>query len=167
MYLIYSVFIYSFCKTLRVLALFNYKVKKWITVRKNWEDQLTSKLILDNNYCWFHCASAGEFEQAIPLINNLRSTMYDVRIAVSFFSTSGYDMYKESKLADLFFYFPLDTKKNAEKLIKILNPSFAIFIRNEIWFNVLTSLNKKNIPTFLVNANLQAKEKLFLPTISK
>ncbi|MBK6274645.1 MAG: hypothetical protein IPF58_08055 [Saprospirales bacterium] len=49
------------------------------------EDQLTSKLILDNNYCWFHCASAGEFEQAIPIINNLRCTMYDVRIAVSFF----------------------------------------------------------------------------------
>ncbi|MBK8351852.1 MAG: hypothetical protein IPL21_09155 [Saprospirales bacterium] len=113
------------------------------------------------NYCWIHCASAGEFEQAIPIIYNLRCTMYDVRIAVSFFSSSGFEMYKDSDLADLFFYFPLDSKKNAEKLVEILKPSFAIFIRNEIWLNVLTSLNKKNISTFLVNANLQQKRNYF------
>ena len=146
---------------MRFAGFFNQKAKNWCVVRKNWETDLQQKMDSGVNYCWIHCASAGEFEQAIPIINNLRCTMYDVRIAVSFFSSSGFEMYKNSDLADLFFYFPLDTKKNAEKLVEILKPSFAIFIRNEIWLNVLTSLNKKNIPTFLVNANLQQKRNYF------
>lgn len=146
---------------MRFAGFFNQKAKNWCVVRKNWETDLQQKMDSGVNYCWIHCASAGEFEQAIPIINNLRCTMYDVRIAVSFFSSSGFEMYKNSDLADLFFYFPLDTKKNSEKLVEILKPSFAIFIRNEIWLNVLTSLNKKNISTFLVNANLQQKRNYF------
>ena len=146
---------------MRFAGFFNQKAKNWCVVRKNWETDLQQKMDSGVNYCWIHCASAGEFEQAIPIINNLRCTMYDVRIAVSFFSSSGFEMYKDSDLADLFFYFPLDSKKNAEKLVEILKPSFAIFIRNEIWLNVLTSLNKKNISTFLVNANLQQKRNYF------
>ena len=161
MRLFYLFFIHFYDFLMRFAGFFNQKAKNWCVVRKNWETDLQQKMDSGVNYCWIHCASAGEFEQAIPIINNLRCTMYDVRIAVSFFSSSGFEMYKNSDLADLFFYFPLDTKKNAEKLVEILKPSFAIFIRNEIWLNVLTSLNKKNIPTFLVNANLQQKRNYF------
>ena len=161
MRLFYLFFIHFYDFLMRFAGFFNQKAKNWCVVRKNWETDLQQKMDSGVNYCWIHCASAGEFEQAIPIINNLRCTMYDVRIAVSFFSSSGFEMYKDSDLADLFFYFPLDTKKNAEKLVEILKPSFAIFIRNEIWLNVLTSLNKKNIPTFLVNANLQQKRNYF------
>ncbi len=161
MRLFYLFFIHFYDFLMRFAGFFNQKAKNWCVVRKNWETDLQQKMDSGVNYCWIHCASAGEFEQAIPIINNLRCTMYDVRIAVSFFSSSGFEMYKNSDLADLFFYFPLDTKKNAEKLVEILKPSFAIFIRNEIWLNVLTSLNKKNISTFLVNANLQQKRNYF------
>lgn len=161
MRLFYLFFIHFYDFLMRFAGFFNQKAKNWCVVRKNWETDLQQKMDSGVNYCWIHCASAGEFEQAIPIINNLRCTMYDVRIAVSFFSSSGFEMYKDSDLADLFFYFPLDTKKNAEKLVEILKPSFAIFIRNEIWLNVLTSLNKKNISTFLVNANLQQKRNYF------
>lgn len=161
MRLFYLFFIHFYGFLIRFAGFFNQKAKNWCVVRKNWETDLQQKMDSGVNYCWIHCASAGEFEQAIPIINNLRCTMYDVRIAVSFFSSSGFEMYKNSDLADLFFYFPLDTKKNSEKLVEILKPSFAIFIRNEIWLNVLTSLNKKNISTFLVNANLQQKRNYF------
>ena len=34
-----------------------------------------------------------------------------------------------------FFYLPLDTYANAEKLIKKLNIAFVIFIHNERWWN--------------------------------
>ena len=161
MRLFYLFFIHFYDFLMRFAGFFNQKAKNWCVVRENWKTDLQQKMDSGVNYCWIHCASAGEFEQAIPIINNLRCTMYDVRIAVSFFSSSGFEMYKDSDLADLFFYFPLDTKKNAEKLVEILKPSFAIFIRNEIWLNVLTSLNKKNISTFLVNANLQQKRNYF------
>ncbi len=142
-------------------SFFNKKAKKWRIGRNNWQIDLTKKINKNEKYCWFHCASAGEFEQAIPLIKDLRFKNSDSRIAVSFFSPSGMEMYKDSGLADLFFNFPLDTNRNAEKLIEILNPDFVIFIRNEIWWNSLISLKQKKIPIYLVNANLEQKRNFF------
>lgn len=144
-------------------SIFSQKAKNWCLVRRNWEVDLSQKIKPTVNYCWIHCASAGEFEQAIPLINRIKNqeSRVKTKIAVSFFSSSGFELYKDSNLADLFFYFPLDTKNNAKKLIEILQPTFVIFIRNEIWFNILSALKNKQIPTFLVNANLQQKRNFF------
>lgn len=127
--------------------------------RENWQVDLRKKIDRNENYCWIHCASAGEFEQAIPLIKRIKNNTTDnnPKIAVSFFSPSGFEMYKNSGFADVFFYFPLDTKTNAQKLIDILHPEFVIFIRNEIWLNTLNQLKKKNIPTFLANVNIEQK----------
>lgn len=164
MRLFYSFFIHFYGFLMRFAGFFNQKAKNWCIVRGNWETDLRQKMDSTVKYCWIHCASAGEFEQAIPLINRIKnqeSRIKTKKIAVSFFSSSGFDMYKDSKLADLFLYFPLDTKNNAEKLVEILNPSFVIFIRNEIWLNVLLELKSKQIPTFLVNANLQQKRSIF------
>lgn len=146
---------------MQFIGIFNQKTKNWCTVRQNWEIDLSQKIKPNVKHVWIHCASAGEFEQAIPIINNLRLTMNDSKICVSFFSSSGFDMYKDSDLADVFFYFPSDTKTNAEKLVKILQPNLVIFIRNEIWLNILSELEEKKIPTFLVNANLQHERNFF------
>jgi 3-deoxy-D-manno-octulosonic-acid transferase len=142
-------------------SFFNKKAEIWIKSRENWQRVLLKGIGKIEQYCWIHCASAGEFEQAIPLINKIKNRQPRIKIAVSFFSPSGFEMYKNSDFADLYFYFPMDTRRNAEKLVKILNPCFVIFIRNEIWWNVLSSLKEKNIPTYLVNANLKQKRNNF------
>lgn len=160
MYVCYSIFIRFYGLLMHMAAFFNEKAKRWVTGRKEWETSLAEKITKSDMYCWIHCASAGEFEQAIPLIQGIRNQKTRIRIAVSFFSPSGFEMYQGSGLADVFFYFPLDTGQNAENLIKILNPVFTIFIRNEIWWNTLTVLKEKNIPAYLVNANLNQKRNI-------
>ncbi len=160
MHVCYSIFIHFFYFVVHLNAIFNKKIKKWITGQKNWENNLVQDLTKSDDYCWIHCASAGEFEQAIPLIQGIRNQKTRIRIAVSFFSPSGFEMYQGSGLADIFFYIPFDTRQNAANLIKILNPVFSIFIRNEIWWNILTVLKEKNIPTYLVNANLNQKRNI-------
>jgi 3-deoxy-D-manno-octulosonic-acid transferase len=154
---IYQIFIRLYGLSIKIASFFNAKAHKLVLGRNNWERNLTNRIKKSEAYCWIHCASAGEFEQAIPLLKNLRVKNSGLRIAVSFFSPSGFEMYQDSKLADLFFYFPLDTKQNTAKLVEILNPEFVIFIRNEIWWNMLTILKEKNIPTYLVNANSDQK----------
>lgn len=151
----YSTFIRFYGIFLLFASFFNKKANEWVRGRKNWRKDLSEKVTDAGTYCWIHCASAGEFEQAIPLIRKIRDRKPDIRIAVSFFSPSGMEMYKNSKWADIFFYLPLDTASNAISLIELLKPQFAIFIRNEIWWNMLSTLNQKNIPTYLVNANLK------------
>ena len=164
----YSVFIHFYGFILHFASLFNKKAGKWCAARENLLPDLAKKINADDNYCWIHCASAGEFEQAIPLINRIKSQESGIKteknnlqIAVSFFSPSGFEMYKDSDEADLFFYFPLDTKQNATQLIEILKPQFVIFIRNEIWLNVLSELKSNSIPAFLVNVNLEQKRSFF------
>lgn len=161
MYVCYSIFIRFYGILMLLGSFFNKKAKKWVSGRKKWENSLTEKLTKSDLYCWIHCASAGEFEQAIPLIKGIRNQEPGIKTAVSFFSPSGFEMYQDSGLADVFFYIPLDTRQNAANLIKILNPSFAIFIRNEIWWNMLTVLKEKNIPAYLVNANSERHRNAF------
>jgi 3-deoxy-D-manno-octulosonic-acid transferase len=58
-----------------------------------------------------HCASAGEFEQGKPVIENLKKQFPDVKVVVSFFSPSGFGIGKKYKYADHVTYLPLDTSR--------------------------------------------------------
>ncbi|MCC6582214.1 MAG: 3-deoxy-D-manno-octulosonic acid transferase, partial [Chitinophagales bacterium] len=110
MHVCYSIFIHFFYFLVHLKAIFNKKNKKWITIQKKWRNYLVQDLTNFDDYCWIHCASAGEFEQAIPLIQTIRNQKSGIKIAVSFFSPSGFEMYQNSGLADVFFYIPLDTR---------------------------------------------------------
>lgn len=157
---LYSIIIYFYGILLFLARTFSKKARKWNTSRIGWYEYIAKKKTKNcERYGWIHCSSAGEFEQAIPIIQCLKNkdSKLKIKIAVSFFSSSGFEMYEKSNLADLFFYFPLDTKSNAQKVVEILQPTFAIFIRNEIWWNILNELKVNRIQTYLVNANLQQK----------
>lgn len=101
---------------------------------------------------WFHSASMGEFEQARPIIERLKSTHPEIQIIVTFFSPSGYDNRKNYEYADFISYLPLDFPEKVSNFLDIIKPDMAIFIRYEIWFNYLNQLKQRNIPTFLLNA---------------
>jgi 3-deoxy-D-manno-octulosonic-acid transferase len=147
----YNLFVRLYGLGIFAAAPFNRKAAAWISGRKEQKRFLRTSAVAPS-CIWIHCASAGEFEQALPLIEAIRQTDHSYSVAVSFFSPSGYALYRDSKFADFFFYLPLDTKKNARELIHALRPSAAIFIRNEIWLNLLKALKDKKIETFLVNA---------------
>lgn len=150
---IYSIFIALYGLVIRIISPFNKRAKAWQNGRKT--ASYTNILSLsDGKYIWIHCASAGEFEQAIPLIHSIKKSASANKIAVSFYSPSGYELYKNSLYADLFFYLPLDTYANAEKLIKKLNIAFVIFIHNERWWNLLHALHQHKIDIYLVNADI-------------
>ncbi len=107
---------------------------------------------------WFHAASVGEFEQAKPVIEFLKELQPEICIIVSFSSPSGYNSQKSYKFADALVYMPLDTKKNAKEFIELLQPDIAVFVRYEAWFNHLSVLKNRNIPTLLICATLSQKK---------
>ena len=109
---------------------------------------------------WFHAASLGEFEQARPIIEELKRDYKQYKILVTFFSPSGYEVRKNYNLADVVCYLPLDSKSNAKKFIDIVNPKLAIFIKYEFWPNLLNELKRKEISTILVSGILR-KDQLF------
>lgn len=110
---------------------------------------------------WFHSASMGEFEQAKSIIEAIKTENPNLQIVVSFFSPSGYNHQKDYEFLDAAFYLPIDTNKNAEELIELINPDAVVFIRYEIWHNFLRQIKNKNIPLFLVDATVPKRKKLF------
>ena len=155
-----------------ISSLFNEKIKKGLDARNDLFEKLrTAKNELDDSKItiWFHSSSMGEFEQAKPIIEGLRSKA-DVNIAVTFFSPSGYENSKNYKYADIVTYIPFDTKKNGREFQEILGPDVAIFMRYDIWPNIIMALHEKNIPSFLVDATLSSdslRQFLFLDAFHK
>lgn len=151
-------FIYNFIVRLYGVGIwlassFNPKAKEWIKGRKNVFEDIEQKAqaMGGGKKIWFHCASLGEFEQARPLIERIKKQESSIKIILSFFSPSGYNIRKNYSQADIVCYLPLDTEKNAERFLKILQPDYAVFIKYEFWYNYLRALHKKNIPIAFVS----------------
>ena len=157
----YNISIKAYGMALKLASNFNGKAKLWVDGRQNWEEKISSKITETDKVLWVHCSSLGEFEQGRPVIEALREKYPTHKIAVSFFSPSGYEIRKNYQGADVIFYLPLDTKSNAEKLIKVLHPELLILVKYEYWFNLITELNQKNIPTIVVSSIFRDSQNFF------
>lgn len=139
---------------------FTPKAKKWISGRKNWRKQLYNQPSLKGCY-WFHCASLGEFEQGRPLLERIKQEKPDRKIIITFFSPSGYEIRKNYEGADCILYLPLDTPRNAQNFIDLLQPDKAFFIKYEFWANYLFELKRQKIPVYNVSGLFRKEQRFF------
>ncbi len=135
-----------------IVSIFNDKAKLFRNGRKGWETRLREAIKKDDRVVWFHCASLGEFEQGRPVIEAFRVKYPDIKILLTFFSPSGYEIRKSYSGADYIFYLPLDTYWNSRKFIEIVNPIASIFVKYEFWYHYLNQLKKRGIPTYVISA---------------
>lgn len=161
MHTLYNLLIQIATFGLGVVALFNKKMKLFVDGRKDVLKVLRQKIPASHKTIWFHCASLGEFEQGVPIMEAIKKQKTDHKIVVSFFSPSGFEIKKNTKLADAVVYLPMDTPKNATKFIAAINPSIALFVKYEFWPNYLFELKKKKIPTFLISGVFRKKQIFF------
>ncbi|SMC74928.1 3-deoxy-D-manno-octulosonic acid transferase [Moheibacter sediminis] len=161
MNLIYNLFIWLYGLAVSIASSFNPKAKLWIDGRKNWKEKMKSQIKPGDKIIWVHCSSLGEFEQGRPVIEKAKTEFPNHKIAVSFFSPSGYEVRKNYKGADYIFYLPLDSKKNAKSLVKILHPEILILVKYEYWYNLLKRLQKKKIPIIVISAVIKEKNLFF------
>ena len=162
--LFYNLVIFLYWCVVHLVSLFNDKARKWVSGRKNIFSTIQKTLQeknINGNVVWFHCASLGEFEQGRPVIEGFKKANPNVKIVLTFFSPSGYEMRKNYEFADAVFYLPLDFKSNAQQFIKLINPKAAIFIKYEFWLNYIAELNDKNIPIYLISAVFRPEQHFF------
>lgn len=160
MNILYSLFLNFTQLILPVVGLFNPKVKRFIINRKKIFNEIDYKFQSSKNNIWFHAASLGEYELAVPLILELKKKK-NCKIILTFFSESGFKLRDRIKEVDQYLYLPIDTKSNAIKFIEKINPSISIIIKSEIWPNFLTQLKKKKIPTYLINGRFNDNDWYF------
>jgi 3-deoxy-D-manno-octulosonic-acid transferase len=107
-----------------------------------------------------HCASLGEFEQGLPVLEELRKQYPSHKILLSFFSPSGYQVRKNYPGVDHVFYLPMDSPSHASRFLNIVQPSLILFVKYEFWYFYLQEADQRNIPLLLVSGIFR-KDQLF------
>ncbi len=161
---IYEIALRLYALAITLASPFNTKAALWKQGRQNWQNSLKEHL---NNskqsqkVAWFHCASLGEFEQGRPVIELFREKNPNYKILLTFFSPSGYELKKNYEKADYVSYLPLDTKKNAQEFLNIVNPEVVVFVKYEFWKNILTELHQKGCKTYIISAIFRENQHFF------
>ena len=151
---------------LRVHGVFNTKSRQAAVGRNHWRRTLRQRLAAlpqGSRIVWFHAASLGEFEQGRPVLETLRRRMPEVRILLTFFSPSGYNVRKDYPGADIVTYLPFDTPSAARDFVRMVHPAAAVFIKYEFWGNFLQRIHREHIPLYLISARFDARQAFFKP----
>lgn len=144
--------------TFKVYSVFNSKVREGFAGRENLFVELNKSLrsLGSGKRILIHSSSLGEFQQAIPIVEELSKKNYNA--VLSFFSPSGY---KNSKIIFsnvIKCYFPFDSVSNQKKFLDIVKPEIIILMRYDLWYNFLYEAKKRNIKIVLANARFDEKD---------
>lgn len=145
---------------IKLSTLWNPKLSLFVKGRTKTFDILQNKIQKTDKVIWVHAASLGEYEQGLPVMENLKQEFPKYKILLTFFSPSGYEVKKNTKVADVITYLPFDTKKKAKLFLDTVRPDMALFIKYEIWPNYLKELKKRGISVLLISA-LFKKNQIF------
>ena len=146
---------------LKIVALFNNKIRLFVDGRKPIFKILSNKIKAYDKTIWFHAASLGEYEQGLPVMERMKSRFPNHLIVLTFFSPSGYEVRKNNTIADVTVYLPLDTQSNVNQFLKLVRPDMVFFIKYEYWPNYLNTLQNKEIPTYLISGIFREKQVFF------
>lgn len=125
------------------------------------EDAIRQLQSAGREMLWVHAASLGEFEQARPVLTELRRTHPEYAVVLTFFSPSGYRRSKETELADVVSYLPADGPRSARRWLDLLRPAAAVFVKYEFWYDHLAALRAAGIPTILIAATFRPEQPFF------
>lgn len=157
----YEIAISIYTLGVAITSLFSKKVKKMWKGERAAFDVLKEKVDSNSRYVWFHAASLGEFEQGRPIMERLRKQHPELKILLTFFSPSGYEVRKNYDGADIICYLPLDTYFNARRFLNLVHPEVAFFIKYEFWWNYLHILKRRGVPVYSVSSIFRPNQVFF------
>ena len=146
---------------IRVAKNFSKKLELFVHGRQESFTRLSKAIAPEDQTLWMHCASLGEFEQGVPILQALKKDYPTHKIVVTFFSPSGYEVKKDTPLANVVAYLPFDTIGNARKFMKVIHPSLAVFVKYEIWPNYLLELEAASVPSLLISGVFRKNQIFF------
>jgi 3-deoxy-D-manno-octulosonic-acid transferase len=154
--LLYNLFVVVYTGAIRLAALWNPKARLWVQGRRNnWPTGQQGPTV------WMHCASLGEFEQGLPVLEGIKRQYPAYKVVVSFFSPSGYEVQKKHPVADFVCYLPVDSRANAARFVQAVNPVLVIWVKYDYWYHHLTELRRRKIPVLLVSALFRPGQPFF------
>ena len=158
---VYNIAIWFYCLAVRVVAMFNPKVRLMWQGEQVAFDKIRGNVVDGDRVVWVHAASLGEFEQGRPLIEKLKRENPEYKIVLTFFSPSGYEVRKNYAGADVICYLPLDTVGNARRFVELVKPEKVVFVKYEFWLNYLRELRCRGVETYIISAIFRPNQVFF------
>ena len=149
---LYNIVIWFYALAVRVVALFDPKVRLMWQGEREAYAKIEAGLADGDRVVWVHAASLGEFEQGRPLIEKIQRENPEYKILLTFFSPSGYEVRKNYGGADVIAYLPLDTARNARRFVELVKPEKVVFVKYEFWLNYLRELRVRGVDTYIISA---------------
>ena len=148
-------------------GLFNDKIRRGIRGRANLTETIERKIrgLKGSHRLWFHASSLGEFEQAKPIISAIKKARPDTDIIATFFSPSGYENSRSYKLANVISYLPFDSRSAVTSFVDIVRPAAVVFVRYDVWPNLIWALKERRIPVMIANATMKKQSARKLPLV--
>ena len=167
--MLYSAGIHIYQGLLKIAALKNRKAARMLAGRKEALSRLRQALGSpeylgehpEARPVWVHAASLGEFEQGRPLMERIRREHPGVKIVLSFYSPSGYEVRKNWEGADAVVYLPGDTPQAMRRFLEAVHPRMAVIVKYEFWGNMLRQLQQMGVPTYLISGIFRPDQKFF------
>ncbi len=166
---IYNMLLPAAAAWAKLSARFNDKIAEGmegrIGLRERWRKRAA---VLDpgKKTIWFHVSSVGEFLQARPVMDLLTERHSDsVQIALTFFSPSGMNYFEKhdrsARNPALAFidYLPIDTISNVRFCLETLRPEMIVYVKFDLWPNLIIESGKAGIPQILVSGTLSSSSK--------
>ncbi len=104
---------------------------------------------------WFHAASVGEVNAALPVIDAMAKTRPDIRILLTTATvTSAQLAHVRLPKTAMHQYVPLDRRAYVQRFLDHWHPDLALLVESEIWPNLVLETKTRKIPLLLINGRM-------------
>lgn len=138
---------------MKVFSLFNEKTKKGVEGRKESLQKVKSAFRKSDQVIWMHASSLGEYEQGLPVLEQLKQQLPGHKILVTFFSPSGYEnVVKKKHIADVICYLPFDKKSLVREFTAQFRTDLFFTVKYDYWYHLLEELKRQNARVYVISA---------------
>mgnify|MGYP000951252469 CR=1 FL=1 len=109
----------------------------------------------EDSVIWLHAVSVGETLATIEFQKKLKGSFPGHKLLFTVSTETGFAVAIEKcKSADAVLYFPMDFHFSINRFISRFDVRAVILTETEVWPNLIHILNKKNIPSFIINGRI-------------
>jgi len=160
--LLYAFLVAIYQLLLKLAAVWHPKAKALVLGRRATTAILQNLPKTGHKRYWFHCASLGEYDMALPLIEACVAADPSVEIVVSFYSPSGMQHFHKRGFEPFaVFYLPTDLPGQMRRLVKAVGASRLYVPKYEFWPNLLREAQKAQVGIYSVSTMLRSSQVYF------
>lgn len=106
---------------------------------------------------WFHAASVGEANAALPVIEAIAAERPEIRLLLTTATVTSARLARTRMPKGVpHQYVPLDNQVFVRRFLRHWRPDLAVLVESEIWPNLVLETKALNIPLLLINGRMSA-----------